>query len=207
MKKILIFITLLAILATCACLAVNAEEIVETEAIVEAEAPISAEMVKDFIIANLDKICSAVTFVLCAVLTWLYKKGFLPYLANGLKQLGGTLNATKDGLTKVVDENRADVKKAVEAFDNGVNAINDMAEKFAELQKLYEAQEAEKAKLEAKVQRSDEITLLFCRMLREVFINTNLPQYVKEEFTATYKEAIARIDLLAEEVTDDETNA
>lgn len=207
MKKILIFITLLAILATCACLAVNAEEIVETEAVVEAEAPISAEMVKDFILTNLDKICSAISVALCAVLAWLYKKGFLPYLSNGLKQLGGTLTATKDGLTKVVDENRADVNKAVEAFDKGVNAINDMAEKFAELQRLYEAQEAEKAKLDAKVARSDEINLLMCNMLKEVFVNTNLPQYIKDNVNTTYEAMIAKIGALEKAVTSDETNA
>ena len=210
MKKFLIFITLVAILLACATLAVNAEEVVAEETVevtldeaVE-EAPITAEMVKDFILTNLDKICSAMSFALCAVLAWLYKKGFLPYLSNGLKQLGGALSATKDGLTKVVDANREDVAKAVEAFDKGVNAINDMAVKFEELQKLYEAQEQEKAKLEAKVKRSDEINLLTCQMIKEIFVNTNIPQYLKDSVNTYYAEAIAHIDALEKAVTRDE---
>ena len=212
MKKILIFITLLAILATCATLALNAEEILgEFETVEEVaeeviESPISAEMIKGFILTNLDKICSAISVALCAVLAWLYKKGFLPVLANGFKQFSNKINETKDGLTKVVDENRADITKAVEAFDNGVNAINDMAEKFTELQKLYEAQEANNAKLEAKVQRSDEILLLLCNAVRETFNGTKLPQYQKDNFNTVYASAMEHIKTLGEAVSNDETN-
>ncbi len=212
MKKFLIFITLVAILLACATLAVNAEEVVAEETIevtlddtVE-ETPITAEMVKDFILTNLDKICSAMSFALCAVLAWLYKKGFLPYLSNGLKQLGGALSATKDGLTKVVDANREDVKMAVEVIDKRMDEVKDAVDKIDELQKLYEAQEQEKAKLEAKIKRSDEINLLTCQMIKEIFVNTNIPQYLKDNVNTYYAEAIAHIDALEKAVTDNETN-
>ena len=213
MKKIIIAVTLLIILTLCVCISVNAEEVIpdaitEVEEVTEVteETPISAEMVKNFIFSNLDKICSAISVALCGVLAWLYKKGFLPYLANGLKQLGNSLSATKDGLTKVVDANREDITKAVEVFDKGVEAINDMAEKFAELQKLYEAQEAKNAKLETTIEKTNTINRLLCDMFKEFFINVKLPDYAKEQVYAHYAKMIACIDTSEEAVNESETN-
>ena len=213
MKKILIFITLLIILTLCVCISVNAEEvipdaIVETEEVTEVteEAPISAEIVKNFILSNLDKICSTIAAAGFFVLAWIYKKGLYPLISNVFTKLGNILSATKVGLTEVVDANRKDITKAVEVFDKGVEAINDMAEKFAELQKLYEAQELKNAKLETTIEKTNTINRLLCDMFKEFFINVNLPDYAKEQVYAHYAKMIACIDTSEEAVNESETN-
>ena len=206
MKKILIFITLFVLLFTCATLATNAEGVVDD--VVTEEAPITAEMVKDFILSNLDKICSAIAALIGIVLTWTYKKGLYPFISNVFKQLGNALSATKDGLTKVVDENRKDMLEGVGVINRMAEKFTEMSDKFAELQKLYEAQEANNAKLEAKVKRSDEINLLLCDMIKNIFVNTNMAQYLKDEMNTTYAECISRIKALeAEAVTNNENVA
>ena len=41
-------------------------------------------------------------------------------------------------------------------------------------------------------------------MIREIFVNTNMPQYLKDVVNTTYAEAIAHIDALEKAVTRDE---
>ena len=206
MKKILIFITLFVLLFTCATLAINAEGVVDD--VVTEEAPITAEMVKDFVLLHLDKICSTIAAIICFVLAWVYKKGLYPFISNVFKQLGNTLSATKDGLTKVVDENRKDMLKGVEVINSMAEKFTAMSDNFTELQKLYKAQEDNNAKLEAIVKRSDEINLLLCDMIKNIFVNTNMAQYLKDEMNTTYAECISRIKALeAEAVTNNENVA
>ena len=215
MKKIIVFVTLLAIMLTCATLAINAEDVDEYEDFYSAsdvdavdEAPITAEMVKDFIIENLDKICASIAAITSFVLAFIYKKGLFPFISKIFNQLGNALSATKDGLTKVVDENRKDILKGVGVINVMAEKFSDMSDKFAELQKLYEAQKANNAKLEAKVKRSDEINLLLCDMIKNIFVNTNMAQYLKDEMNTTYAECISRIKALeAEAVTNNENVA
>ena len=206
MKRFLIFITLFALLLTCATLAINAEEIALEEGYYEEyEAPsdvstsekdiaVIAEAVKEWIFAHLTEIGSGLTLLVSGVLAWLYKKGVLPNIVNGFNGISKVLTAFKDKMLEQVAQNRSDVNKAVGELNKAINIIAEMKESYDNLQQLYAGQEQEKTKLEAKVKRSDDINLLTCKMIKELFVNTNVPQYIKDDVNTYYANTIALIN-------------
>ena len=142
-------------------------------------------------------------------MAWIYKKGLYPLISNVFTKLGNILSATKGDLTKVVDANREDIINMVETFNEGfgksTKVINEMAEKFAELQKLYKAQELKNTKLETTIEKTNTINRLLCDMFKEFFINVKLPEYAKEQVYAHYAKMIACIDTSEEAVNESET--
>ena len=206
MKRFLIFITLFALLLTCATLAINAEELALEEGYYEEyeaseedtklpeEVTVIADEVKELILSHANEIISAITLAVSVVLAWLYKKGVLPNIINGFNGISKVLTTFKDSMTGIVAENKNDVNAAVAQLKAVMKDFNDMKESYDNLQQLYAGQEQEKAKLEAKVKRSDEINLLTCKMIKELFVNTNVPQYIKDNVNTYYANMIALIN-------------
>lgn len=232
MKKFIFFVSLFAILLTCATLAVHAEEVaveatgevivtelpdaelpdaeLPSDDITEEELPeevtVIADEVKELILSHANEIISAITLAVSVVLAWLYKKGVLPNIINGFNGISKVLTTFKDSMTGIVAENKKDVNAAVVELKAVMNKFADMKESYDHLQGLYEGQEQEKAKLESKIKRSDDINLLIATMLKEVFINTNAPQYMKDNFNTYYAKMLAVIGAEPEvkAVSDDE---
>jgi hypothetical protein len=216
MKKLLIFITLLALLLACATLAVNAEEIVtEDEAVVttavipdtnegetEGEAFIS-EAVKTFVNEHLSEIASIATVILSTILAFLYKKGLMPIISTGFSRLVEMLNIFKGNIEDRVASFGEEAKPVIEQMNKVIDECSKMKNSFDNLQKLYEASEAEKKALEAKIARSDARDMLTCEMLYELMMCTSVPQYMKDKIATYYADTKAAIED-GEAVTSDE---
>lgn len=207
MKKFLIFITLFALLLACATLAVNAEEIVtEDEAVVttavipdtnegetEGEALVS-EAVKAFVNKYLAEIASIATFIISAILAFLYKKGFLPIMSAGLAKIVEVINSFKGNMEDRAASLDEDAKAVIEMGKLVADECKEMKDSVDNLQKLYEANEAEKKALEAKIARSDARDMLTCKMLYEFLMCTNAPQYMKDKVATYYADTKAAIE-------------
>ena len=214
MKKFLIFITLLALLLACATLAINAEEIVtEDEAVVttavipdtnetEGEALVS-EAVKAFVNKYLAEIASIATFIISAILAFLYKKGFLPIMSAGLAKIVEIINVFKGNMEDRAASLDEDAKAVIEMGKLVADKCTEMKDSVENLQKLYETSEAEKKALEAKIARSDARDMLTCEMLYEFLMCTNAPQYMKDKVATFYADTKAAIKN-GEAVTSDE---
>ena len=214
MKKFLIFITLLALLLACATLAVNAEEIVtEDEAVVttavipdtnetEGEALVS-EAVKAFVNKYLAEIASIATFIISTILVFFNKKGLMPIISAGFAKLVEILNIFKGNIEERVASFGNEVKPVIEQMNKVIDECTKMKNSFDNLQKLYEASEAEKKALEAKIARSDARDMLTCEMLYDFLMCTNAPQYMKDKFATYYTNTKAAIEN-GEAVTSDE---
>ena len=217
MKKLLIFITLWALLLACATLAVNAEEIVtEGEAVVttavipdtnetEGEALVS-EAVKAFVNKYLAEIASIATVILSTILAFLYKKGLMPIISTGFSRLVEILNIFKGTIEDRVASFGDEAKPVIEQMNKVIDECTKMKDSFDNLQKLYEASEAEKKALEAKIARSDARDMLTCEMLYEFLMCTNAPQYMKDKVATFYADTKAAIED-GEAVTSDEDAA
>lgn len=207
MKKLLIFITLLALLLACATLAVNAEEIVtEDEAVVttavipdtnegetEGEALVS-EAVKAFVNKYLAEIASIATVILSTILAFLYKKGLMPIISTGFSRLVEMLNIFKGNIEDRVASFGEEAKPVIEQMNKVIDECTKMKNSFDNLQKLYEASEAEKKALEAKIAKSDARDMLTCKMLYEFLMCTNAPQYMKDKVATYYADTKAAIE-------------
>ena len=205
MKKFLIFITLLALLLACATLAVNAEEIVtEDEAVVttavipdtnetEGEALVS-EAVKAFVNEYLTEITNVATFIIVTILAFFHKKGLLPIISAGFAKLVEILNIFKGNIEDRVASFGEETKPVIEQMNKVIDECTKMKHSFDNLQKLYEASEAEKKALEAKIARSDARDMLTCKMLCDFLMCTNAPQYMKDKFATFYADTKAAIE-------------
>jgi hypothetical protein len=216
MKRFLIFITLFALLLACATLAVNAEEIVsEDEAVVttavildtnegetEGEALVS-EAVKAFVNEHLSEIASIATVILSTILAFLYKKGLMPIISTGFSRLVEMLNIFKGNIEDRVASFGEEAKPVIEQMNKVIDECSKMKDSFDNLQKLYEASEAEKKSLEAKIAKSDARDMLTCEMLYQLLMCTNVTQYMKDKIATYYADTKAAIED-GEAVTSDE---
>ncbi len=230
MKKILIFISIMAVLITCAALSINAEEVSITDETVvttvatfaeDIEAPdtpaelpntdteaaedeiIISEAVKQFVDEHLAEIASILTVILSAVLTFMYKKGLLPVISAGFSKLVEMLNTFKGNIEDRVASFGEDTKPVIAQMNKAIDECTKMKESFDEIQKIFAAQEEQKKTLEDKIAESNARDILTCELLCQLLMCTNVPQYMKDKIATYYEQTKATIEK-GEAVTSDE---
>ena len=228
MKKLLIFISIFAVLITCAALSLfaNASEVIlddgaaittaatvtaldmpgellDTPA-VEAEGEVLiSEAVKEFINKYLAEIASIAGFVLTAILTFLYKKGLLPVISKGFSKLVDSLNIFKGNVEERISAFGKDSKLVVEQMNKAIDECAKMKESFDQIQVMFAEQEEQKKQLENKMAKSDARDMLTCELLCQLLMCTNVPQYMKDKVAAYYEQTKATIEK-GEAVTSDD---
>ena len=201
MKK-LIIISIVVVLIICAAVSVSNVYAAEvTDEAVNESVPVS-EMIKDFIAGHAGEAASILGVVVTLILTIMYKKGLLPVISKGFGNLVEMLNSFKHSTEKHVESLGENMKPVIDKMEQAITECERMRDEFDKLQKLYETQEADKKALEDKIARSDKLNELTCNLIYEIFMNTKLPQYVKDDLATYYKSIRAAI---AGEVTADES--
>lgn len=201
MKKIIIFISILAVLMACAVLSINAEEVSEVtdEAIVTttqdtgSQVPIS-EIAKEFVDKYLAEIASIAGFIVTIILTFLYKKGLIPVVSKGFAKLAEILNLFKGNMEDSISAFGDEAKPFIERMEKTVERFNEMEKEFNNITELLKIEREEKKMLEDKIARSDERDMLTCDMLCQILMCTNAPQYIKDKVATYYETTKATIN-------------
>lgn len=209
MKKLIIFISILAVLMACAVLSINAEEVAEVtdKAIVTTVAPenvvptedtdsqvLISEIAKEFVDKYLAEIASIAGFIVTIILTFLYKKGLLPVVSNGFAKLAEILNLFKGNMEDRISAFGDEAKPIIEQMNKTIERCTEMEKKFNEISELLKIEQEEKKMLEDKIARSDERDMLTCELLCQILMCANVPQYMKDKVATYYETTKATIN-------------
>ena len=143
--------------------------------------PDSGETVFDTVYAilleNSDKIFSLLSFLISAVIAFLYKKSLMPTIK-------GTVTGISGALTKLREENTKDVGVAIEAITKTTERLFETEQTLATLRdELFRIEsELDTKKIDDEDRRAIRAVLSSeVDMLYEIFMQSSLPQYQKDK--------------------------
>jgi hypothetical protein len=204
MKKYIIAI-IAVILLLCLCAhSVYAEEPLATEGeIIEQSTPIDtvtedaplgesipfSERVMQIAETYLSEIVSTLTLIGTLILGFLYKKGLLPTISAAFSKSSEYIRGLRDNMEKQIGEFNTAAAPVFEQMQKVIDYSAEMKKSFEEMSKRLDKSEEEKAQLAIALNASREANMLTAKLLSEVFMCTNVPQYMKDKLVAYYEES------------------
>jgi hypothetical protein len=200
MKKILITLSLLLLLAACAlsvtCYASEEYESVPDASIDTAE-PSQEQTFSDLVVESFQKyigeIFCALTFLGSLLTTFLYKKGLLPALGEGINKIYSVVVKTGEKASEAQKE----YSELLDAFIEKALPILERAKELSGYaEQLKEESLALKDELEREKQQRQILSKILTGqidMLYGVFVSASLPEYQKEQLGAQYNRLRALI--------------
>lgn len=126
---------------------------------------------------NADKIFSALAFIGTLIVSFSYKKGLIPLLAETFSRFRGTLDGIKkEGELRANDNSEMfssinlSLKEMEEAINKCADDMTDIKEQFATYDDVMKEREAMKLILDGQID-----------MLYNIFMSSSLPHFQKEE--------------------------
>ena len=172
MKKFITVLIMLAIFAAAFSVLVFAEE-ADGSAVAETNV---FEIIYKAAVKHADKILAALAFVGSLILAFVYKKGVLPLLKNGLAAIG-----TATG--KMQEENEKTYELCKENLDLALERLKESDAILVDTSKRLAAVGQELLYLLKEQAQSSEIKLILeaqIDMLYEIFMSSSIPLYQKE---------------------------
>ena len=123
------------------------------------------------------EIMCALAFASSAVIAFLYKKGLLPTVKNGLSVIGNAVGSMKSTVEKGESEAKAQSTRLIEMLDvtkDTVDGIREGLDTLADKLASIEGEKAEQKRLRTILEGQTEL-------LYDVFMSSSLPQYKKDE--------------------------
>ena len=200
MKKILITLSLLLLLVACAlsvsCYASEEYEPVPDTSIDTAE-PSQEQTFSDLVVESFQKyigeIFCALTFLGSLLTTFLYKKGLLPALGEGINKIYSVVVKTGEKASEAQKE----YSELLDAFIEKALPILERAKELSGYaEQLKEESHALKDELEREKQQRQILSKILTGqidMLYGVFVSASLPEYQKEQLGAQYNRLRALI--------------
>jgi hypothetical protein len=200
MKKILITLSLLLLLVACA-LSVNCYASEEYESVPDASIdtaePSQEQTFSDLVVESFQKyigeIFCALTFLGSLLTTFLYKKGLLPALGEGINKIYSVVVKTGEKASEAQKE----YSELLDAFIEKALPILERAKELSGYaEQLKEESLALKDELEREKQQRQILSKILTGqidMLYGVFVSASLPEYQKEQLGAQYNRLRALI--------------
>ena len=192
MKKLCIILFLLAVLLSVP-LSVLAEapegEVLEGEPTTE-QAQTVSEKIAEWIGENLTVLFSGATLAGSLLLSWLYKRGFLPSLSAGLSSMSTSMeqglgkiqkltNDFSDSASGTLKDFAEKIEPALEKASQAATIAEKVAQSTAQLQEQLDRSNTDREAMKLIMQQQ-------ASMFYEFFMAVNLPQHQKDKLGQTY---------------------
>ena len=134
------------------------------------------EMLWSGVLNNSEKIMCALTLAGSVVLTFLYKKGLLPFLSRGLSAIAAALSGIKESTDQYAQKSGKDFSDISEALGRSESAIGGISERLSALERTLDEAGSAREQTEAiRAVMSAQVELLY-----DILMNSAIPQYRKD---------------------------
>lgn len=157
-----------------------------------AETPTVTETILAWCEENITHIFTGSSLSLSLILAFLFKKGLLPSLTNGLSKITDLLASGVSKLTVATEKMAQSTDERLQAFADRISPVIEGAEKVSEVAKQTE-QSLKIMQEELDRCKKDREVLTVCLnkqtdFLYSVFMSANLPAYQKEQMGESYND-------------------